>query len=105
MTALLGIFGSGDGIDRAQSARLIVLNGMLITMEHVFKALANAHRRKMLVMLGSADHTLTELAFITGLSKPGAWQYLSQLEAAGLVSSKHKGRSVAYSLHAENLEN
>ncbi len=62
-------------------------------VEHVFKALADHHRRHLLDLLSQTDgQTLTELAAHLPMSRFGAMKHLRILEEAGLVTTRKIGR-------------
>ncbi len=70
-------------------------------VEHVFKALADHHRRHLLDMLAQTDgQTLTELAAHLPMTRYGAMKHLRILEEAGLVTTRKVGRE---KLHYLNL--
>jgi ArsR family transcriptional regulator len=62
-------------------------------------------RRKILAYLAEAELTADEIAKRFDISKPSVSQYLTILEAPGLVTSEKRGQFVHYSLVRENLVN
>jgi ArsR family transcriptional regulator len=61
--------------------------------------------RKILAYLAEAELTADEIAKRFDISKPSVSQYLTILEAPGLVTSEKRGQFVHYSLVRENLVN
>jgi len=69
-------------------------------VEHVFKALADHHRRHLIDMLAQKDgQTLTELCAHLPISRIGVMKHLRILEEAGLIRARKAGR---YKLHYLN---
>jgi DNA-binding transcriptional ArsR family regulator len=61
--------------------------------EHVFRALADHHRRHLLDSLSqTGGQTLTELCAQLPMSRFGAMKHLRILEEAGLVTTRKVGR-------------
>ena len=54
-------------------------------MEQALRAIANTRRRAMLELVWDRERTSTEIAELSGLSKPAASQHLKVLRDAGLV--------------------
>ena len=73
--------------------------------ERVFKALAHASRRHMLVMLNARGGALTagEIAARFAVAWPTTSRHLRVLEEAGLVSIDRRGREWVYSLESRRL--
>ena len=61
-------------------------------LDHLFHALSDPTRRRMLTRLAHGPAAVTELAGPTGLKLPTVLRHLSVLEAAGLVTSQKDGR-------------
>ncbi|MGV1036433.1 MAG: ArsR/SmtB family transcription factor [Candidatus Nanopelagicales bacterium] len=69
-------------------------------MDEVFRALADPTRRSLLDELYRRDgRTLTELADCFEMSRFGVMKHLKQLEAAGLVVTKRRGREKLHYLN------
>jgi len=67
--------------------------------EHVFEALADPTRRRMLSVLGERETaTATELAADLPVTRQAVAKHLSALAAAGLVEPTRAGREVRYRL-------
>src|SRR3954468_15947403 len=69
-------------------------------VDEVFKALADATRRRMLDRLRERDgQTLGELCAGLGMARQSATQHLGVLEAANLVTSVRRGREKLHYLN------
>ena len=69
-------------------------------MDEVFKALADPTRRSLLDALFTEDgQTLTALAATSELTRYGVMKHLGQLEAAGLIVTKRRGREKLHFLN------
>lgn len=62
-------------------------------LDLVFGALASAHRREMIYLLGLQPYAIHQLAEIRGLSLPAIHKHVKVLEAAGLVRRRKLGRT------------
>lgn len=62
-------------------------------LDRVFGALANAHRREIVFLLGLRPHTIGELAGIRGLTLPAIHRHIRVLEDAGLAVRRKVGRA------------
>ena len=65
-------------------------------MEQALRAIANARRRAMLELVWERERTATEIADLSGLSKPAASQHLRVLRDAGLVRVRADGNRRLY---------
>ena len=75
-------------------------------VEHVFKAVADHHRRQLLDLLAQADgQTLTELCASLPMSRFGVMKHLDILEQAGLISTRKIGREKRHYLNPVPLQN
>jgi DNA-binding transcriptional ArsR family regulator len=75
-------------------------------VEHVFKAVADHHRRRLLDSLVQADgQTLTELCASMPMSRIGVMKHLDILEQAGLITTSKVGREKLHFLNPEPLQN
>jgi DNA-binding transcriptional ArsR family regulator len=69
-------------------------------VEHVFKALADHHRRHILDALSQTNgQTLTELSAHLPMTRFGAMKHLRVLEEAGLVKTRKVGREKLHYLN------
>ena len=75
-------------------------------LELVFKALAHASRRHILVVLGARGGSMTagSIARRFSCSWPTTSRHLRTLEAAGLVRIERQGREWVYTLDRDRLE-
>jgi DNA-binding transcriptional ArsR family regulator len=74
--------------------------------EHVFRALADPHRRQLLDSLARADgQTLTQLCVPMPMSRIGVMKHLHILEQAGLIMTRRVGREKLHFLNPVPLEN
>ena len=73
-------------------------------MNHLFRALDDPTRRRVLDLLGQRDHCAGELAAAFSLGKPTVSHHLGLLRRAGLVSARKVGQSVVYRLEATVLD-
>jgi DNA-binding transcriptional ArsR family regulator len=71
--------------------------------DHVFHALANPTRRRVLEQLSTGPATVTELAAPFDMRLPSFVQHLSVLEQSQLVRSRKLGRVRTYEIVAERL--
>jgi DNA-binding transcriptional ArsR family regulator len=70
----------------------------------LFKALADASRRKLLDLLHARDgRTLNELCQHLEMTRQGVTQHLDLLEAANLVASERRGREKLHFLNRAPL--
>jgi predicted transcriptional regulator len=73
-------------------------------VEHVFKALADHHRRHLLDLLAQSDgRTLTELCAHLPMTRFGVMKHLRILEEAGLIKSRKVGREKLHYLNPAPL--
>ncbi|MBV8489044.1 MAG: winged helix-turn-helix transcriptional regulator [Candidatus Eremiobacteraeota bacterium] len=75
-----------------------------MNQEHVFKALADPSRRRMLKLLQKGSLTAGELAEHFDFSAPSVSHHLSALKAAELVRAERRGQNIVYSLNTSVLE-
>jgi DNA-binding transcriptional ArsR family regulator len=74
-------------------------------VEHVFKALADHHRRHLLDVLSKTDgQTLNQLAAHLPMSRYGAMKHLRILEEAGLIRTRKVGREKLHYLSPGPLQ-
>ena len=62
-------------------------------LDSVFEALANAHRREIIYLLGLQPYPIHQLAKIRGLSLPAIHKHIKLLENAGIVNRRKIGRT------------
>ena len=71
---------------------------MPLDFDQTFKALADAKRRKILVLLQKQDLTAGEIAQEFEISKPSISHHLKILKNANLVEARRDGQQIYYSL-------
>jgi DNA-binding transcriptional ArsR family regulator len=69
----------------------------------VFEALANQHRREIIVALSRQPHSISQLASMRGLSLPAIHKHVRVLEKAGLLLRRKSGRTNFLALNREPL--
>lgn len=73
------------------------------SVEHIFYALADPGRLRMVERLSMGPATVKQLAVPSGMRLPSAVKHLQILEAGGIVVSKKMGRSRTYYLEPTAL--
>ncbi len=73
------------------------------TQSRLFKALADATRLKILMLLGVREMCVCEIMVALDLTQPTASHHLGILEAVGLVKDRHEGKWVFYSLKDKRI--
>ncbi len=73
-------------------------------MNHLFKALNDPTRRKILELLKSKDMNAGEIAAAFDISKPSISHHLDILKRADLITSRKKGQFIFFSLNTTILE-
>lgn len=76
----------------------------LAATDHVFHALANPTRRKVLERLSAGPATVSELAEPFDMQLPSFVQHLSVLERSRLIRSKKHGRVRTYEIAPERFK-
>ncbi len=66
--------------------------------DEVFRALADATRRHVLVALGAREMRVKDLAASLPVSRPAVSKHLAVLRRAGLVTARQQGRERLYSI-------
>ena len=90
----------------ALTCNLIVTYNKLMEAEHVFRAVADHHRRQLLDSLAQADgQTLTKLCAAMPMSRIGVMKHLDILEQAGLITTRKVGREKLHFLNPVPLQN
>jgi len=72
--------------------------------DHVFYALSNSTRRKVLEQLSVGPATVSELAAPFDMKLPSFVQHLSVLERSRLVKSRKRGRVRTYEIVPERFK-
>ncbi len=73
------------------------------TLDDVFSALANEHRREIVLALGYRPHSISSLAEMRGLSLPAIHKHVTGLEQAGFVQRRKVGRTNYLALRRDGL--
>ncbi|HKU96363.1 MAG TPA: metalloregulator ArsR/SmtB family transcription factor [Vineibacter sp.] len=73
------------------------------SLNTLFQALADPHRRGMIDQLARGPASVTELAQAHGMAMPSAVKHLKILETAGLVSSHKAGRVRTFAVRPQAL--
>lgn len=77
---------------------------MANNLDHLFTALSDPTRRAVIAQLGRGDAPVKALAAPYDMALPSFLKHISQLERAGLVTSRKVGRTRICTLHPEALE-
>jgi DNA-binding transcriptional ArsR family regulator len=72
-------------------------------LSRVFDALANEHRREMILLLALRPRSISELAETRGLSLPAIHKHVRVLEEAAMVSRRKLGRTNFLALERKPL--
>jgi len=87
------------GLAPRNSSKLASLDEQVLEKQvRICKAFANATRLQMLDLLGQREWPASELQERLSISKPNLSQHLAILKAAGVVSTRRKGKQVYCSL-------
>jgi ArsR family transcriptional regulator, repressor of sdpIR and other operons len=73
-------------------------------MNHLFQALSDPTRRKILDMLRRKDLTAGEIADAFNISKPSISHHLDILKRANLVVAEKQGQFITYSINTTELD-
>jgi DNA-binding transcriptional ArsR family regulator len=73
-------------------------------MNHLFQALSDPTRRKILDMLKKKDLTAGEISDAFNISKPSISHHLDILKRANLVVSEKNGQFITYSINTTELD-
>jgi DNA-binding transcriptional ArsR family regulator len=69
----------------------------------VFRALADANRRRILLVLGAGEARVSDIAAAFAVSRPAISKQLAVLRRAGLVTARKAGRERYYRIAPEAL--
>jgi DNA-binding transcriptional ArsR family regulator len=72
-------------------------------LSRVFDALANEHRREIILQLALQPRSISQLAELRGLSLPAIHKHVRALEQAAMVSRRKLGRTTYLALEREPL--
>jgi DNA-binding transcriptional ArsR family regulator len=73
------------------------------TTADAFNAIAEPHRREILVLLQGGERPVTDLALDLGMTQPQASKHLRVLREVGLVRVRAAGKQRLYGLDARGL--
>ena len=73
------------------------------TTSDVFNAIAEPHRRQILVLLRTGERAVTDISHELGLPQPGTSKHLRVLRQVGLVRDSRRGKQRLYCLDARGL--
>ena len=73
-------------------------------LDHMFFALADAHRRGMIDRLSRGSASVSDLAGPLGIALPSAVKHLAVLEQGGFVASRKVGRVRTYTVEPNALD-
>ena len=73
-------------------------------MEQALRAIANPRRRAMLELVWDRERAASEIASLSGLTKPAASQHLRVLREAGLVRVRVAGNQRLYRADSVRLD-
>lgn len=73
------------------------------TLDGLFGALANGHRREMVRLLGLQPYSISRLARIRGLSLPAINKHVRVLVDAGVVGRRKLGRTTFLTLDRASI--
>jgi len=73
-------------------------------MNHLFQALSDPTRRKILDMLKKKDLTAGEIADAFKISKPSISHHLDILKRGNLVVAEKQGQFITYSINTTELD-
>ena len=82
----------------------MIVSLMANSIDTLFSALADPTRRAVVQQLGQGEAPVKALAAPHAMALPSFLKHLSQLERAGLVTSRKVGRTRICTLHPEALE-
>jgi DNA-binding transcriptional ArsR family regulator len=72
-------------------------------LSRVFDALANEHRREIVLLLATQPRSISQLAELRGLSLPAIHKHVRVLEEAAMVRRRKLGRTNFLALEREPL--
>ena len=73
------------------------------TLDKIFEALANKHRREIVYLLGLQPYSISRLASLRGLSLPAIYKHIKVLKGAKIIIGKKIGRISFLSLNRKSL--
>jgi len=76
----------------------------MLRSEHVFRALADPNRRRILALLKSGSRSAGEIAEEFPISMASLSHHYGVLKAADLIRSERRGQRIVYSLNTTVFE-
>lgn len=74
------------------------------TLDHIFEAFGNQHRREIIYALSLQPHSISQLATTRGLSLPAIYKHIKILKNAGLIKDKKIGRTHFLTINRQVLQ-
>ncbi len=74
------------------------------TLDSVFSALADPHRRAMMNRLSRGPATVSQLSEPFSIALPSVMKHVSVLAAAGLITSEKRGRTRVCTIRTDSLD-
>lgn len=75
------------------------------SLDTIFEALSNKHRREIIYLLGLHPHTITQLVQTQKLSFPAIHKHIRMLEKSDLILRKKVGRLNFLAINRKSLRN
>ena len=73
------------------------------SLDNIFEALGNQHRREIIYTLSLQPHSISQLAAMRDLSLPAIHKHIKILENAGLILNKKSGRTHFLTINRQAL--
>jgi len=74
------------------------------TLDRIFEALGNQHRREIIYALSLQPHSISQLAAMRDLSLPAIHKHIKILENADLIINKKNGRTHFLTINRKALQ-
>lgn len=74
------------------------------SLDNVFEALANKHRREIVYLLSLQPSSISKLAFLRNLSLPAIHKHIEILEKGGMVTRRKVGQTNFLTLNRTSLQ-
>lgn len=74
------------------------------SLDQIFEALGNQHRREIIYTLSVQPHSISQLATARGLSLPAIHKHIKILKNAGLIKDKKIGRTHFLTINRQTLQ-
>ena len=73
------------------------------SLDHIFEALGNQHRREIIYALSLQPHSISQLAAMQALSLPAIHKHIKILKNAELILDKKSGRTHFLTINRQTL--